>query len=77
MQHRYDQSILTALIYLYLQQGNTQIALLPETAESDNTAAVVASRIRVVEKVPLKTKVIRLLKTIIGEKGYALLHRVK
>lgn len=44
--HRHDQSLLTALVYYYKEKKDFHIAILPETAESNRDAAVVASRIR-------------------------------
>lgn len=74
VQHRHDQSVLTALVYRYLQEKKLRICVLPETAESTTTAAVVASRIRTITKVPLKTKLIHAVKSLIGENIYNALH---
>lgn len=72
--HRYDQSILTALVYWYINENNLKICVIPETAESIKNAAVVASRIRMYEPIPLKSKVIGVIKRVIGEKWYSIFH---
>ena len=72
--HRHDQSILTALVYQYQQGKRLRIRVMPETAESTKTAAVVAARIRFIEKVPLKTRLIHIIKSILGEHGYNVMH---
>lgn len=72
--HRHDQSLLTALVYYYQEKRNLRIVLLPETAESNPNAAVVASRIKEIKKVPLKTRIIYIIKRLLGENCYQLLH---
>lgn len=72
--HRHDQSLLTAFVYYYQEKKNLHIALLPETAESDKTAAVVASRIRTYNAPHLKTRVIQWIKKTLGEKFYNRVH---
>lgn len=72
--HRHDQSLLTAFVYYYQEKKNLHIALLPETAESDKTAAVVASRIRTYNAPHLKTRVIQRIKKTLGEKFYNRVH---
>ncbi|MDY3768588.1 MAG: hypothetical protein SOZ83_03175 [Sphaerochaetaceae bacterium] len=72
--HRHDQSLLTAFVYYYQEKKNLHIALLPETAESDKTAAVVASRIRTYKAPHLKTRVIQWIKKTLGEKFYNRVH---
>ncbi len=72
--HRHDQSILTALVYQYIYDKKLRICVMPETAESTQTAAVVASRIRTITKVPLKTKWIHSIKSLIGEDAYNAIH---
>lgn len=72
--HRHDQSILTPLVYWYKKERRMRICVLPETAESNVLAAVVASRITTIEKVSLKTRIIRVIKHLIGEKGYRVIH---
>ena len=72
--HRHDQSLLTALVYYYQEKKDLCIALLPETAESNKNAAVVASRIRTYPHPRLKTRVIQWIKTTLGEDLYKKLH---
>lgn len=72
--HRHDQSILTPLVYWYSKEHRMRICVLPETAESNASAAVVASRITQIEKVSLKTRVVRVIKSVIGENIYQFLH---
>ncbi len=72
--HRHDQAILTALVYEYVQKGRVRICVLPETAETDPTAAVVASRICNIYHEPMKTRLIHCIKNLISERGYKLLH---
>lgn len=71
--HRHDQSLLTALVYYYKEKKDFPIAILQETAESDNNAAVVATRKRGVDK-STKSNVIHLLKSLFGEKTYSVFH---
>ena len=72
--HRHDQAILSALVYEYVQKKKLRICVLPETAETDPSAAVVASRICQIYHEPLKTRLIHSIKHLIGERGYRLLH---
>lgn len=73
--HRHDQSIITPLAYLYERKYPNVVKIIPETAESNTNAAIVASRIReTVAKISLKTEVIWLIKSLIGEKMYRRLH---
>lgn len=72
--HRHDQSILSALVYYYIEQNKMSIALIPETAESEQSSAVVASRIRTIEAIPIKTHLINWSKKIFGEDIYEWLH---
>lgn len=78
--HRHDQSILTPLVYHY-SKTNSDILILEETAESGliekrKDIAVLASRknnIKVI-KITYKTKAIRIIKKIIGERIYNVIH---
>lgn len=72
--HRHDQSIVTPLAYLYERKYPCVIKIIPETAESNSSAAVVATRIRGVQGAPFKTKVIKIIRSLIGDKLYRLLH---
>lgn len=72
--HRHDQSILTPLVYYYRDEHKLKLCILPETAESNPNAAVVASRIKEIKKVPLKTRIIYIIKRLLGENCYQLLH---
>lgn len=73
--HRHDQSIITPLAYWYEKKTVGIVKIIPETAESCNTAAVVATRIRTaVIKTPIKTRIIRFIQLIIGKSFYKKLH---
>lgn len=73
--HRHDQSIITPLAYWYEKKTIGIVKIIPETAESRNTAAVVATRIRTaVIKMPIKTRIIRFIQLIIGKSFYKKLH---
>ena len=72
--HRHDQSIITPLAYWFEQKEAGIVKIIPETAESSNTSAVVASRIKDENKPPLKTRLIFKIKSIIGEEMYRILH---
>jgi hypothetical protein len=75
-QHRHDQCIITPLAYF--TATNQPILILPETCESHHsTAAVSASRIKYVPQIKLKTRLIGIIKYIIGEKTYNFLHFYK
>lgn len=73
-QHRHDQSIITPLAYWYKANNPNVVEIIPETGESNTSAAVVASRIRDSRIVPLKTRIIHNLKSFIGNRAYNLLH---
>jgi hypothetical protein len=73
-QHRHDQSIITPLAYWYKTKNPNLVEIIPETGESSSTAAVVASRIKDVNIIPLKTRVILQMKSILGERIYNFLH---
>lgn len=68
-EHRHDQSLLSGLSY-YWENKDRVVKIIPETAESSKYAAVVASRIHSEPKIPLKCKLARLLKRILGERNY-------
>lgn len=74
--HRHDQCIITPLAYYFEQTKN--VLVLDETAETkvEKVSAVVATRKRdeYKPKVSLKTKIIRTVKLIIGEKIYKFIH---
>lgn len=72
--HRHDQSIITPLAYLYERKYPNVVKIIPETGESSSTAAVVASRIKDVNIISLKTRVILQMKSILGERIYKFLH---
>ena len=76
-EHRHDQSLLSALCAYWSTKG-TVVKILPETAEScKDTAAVAAMRIKTQKKptIPLKTRIIRRLKDMIGNKIYDWIHK--
>lgn len=73
-QHRHDQSIITPLAYWYKTNNPNIVEIIPESGESNINAAVVASRIRDSRLVPLKTKIIQIIKLILGDKMYNVLH---
>lgn len=73
-QHRHDQSIITPLAYWYKSNVPGVVEIIPESGESNSSAAVVASRIRDSKMIPLKTRIIQFLKSIIGNKFYNILH---
>lgn len=78
IEHRHDQSLLSALCAYWSKEGNS-VKVLPETAESRSDSAVVASRIKEEysnHAIPLKTRIIRMAKRMIGEKGYNSMHSV-
>ena len=72
-EHRHDQSVLSALCAYWKDKGTT-VMMLPETAESEKDAAVLATRLHEVLKEPFKTKLIRGLKKTFGEDFYRKLH---
>lgn len=77
-EHRHDQSIITPLAYFFAEKD--EVLIIPEKSESEkDSAAVAAKRIRFQQKkgVTKKTKLIRLIKFIIGENAYAFLHSFK
>ena len=69
IEHRHDQSLWTALC-IYWESKKTIVKIIPETAESDPTAAIVASRIHEMEREPIKTRMIRFAKHVLGESLY-------
>lgn len=72
-QHRHDQSILTPLGYFYAQTN--EVLILPETGESQkDRTAVYSKRLQIILKESMKTKLIRFVKCIIGEKFYNIVH---
>ena len=73
--HRHDQSALTAIMCLG-EEKNWNIKVLQEVAESRTDAAVVATR-RIIKPVRFKTKVVNMIKAILGEKLYRKLHPKK
>jgi len=79
VQHRHDQSIITPLAYFFAKKN--EVLIIPEKSESEKDfAAVGAKRIKSIRKVggvTNKTKLIRVIKSIIGEKGYTFLHSFK
>lgn len=73
-EHRHDQSVLSALCAYWRNVGNV-LKVLPETLESNEEAAVVATRIRILkDPITLKTRMIRKVKQIVGEKRYGSIH---
>lgn len=67
--HRHDQSILTPLSYYF--ERNKTVLILPETCESqEERAAVVCKRLRYVQKIGFRSKVIRFIKSLIGDNMY-------
>jgi hypothetical protein len=75
--HRHDQSILTPLSY-YFSSEKGEVLIIPETSESEhNTAAIIAKRLRYIDSIPLKTKIRRLTKKVIGKTTYNFLKIIK
>ena len=70
VEHRHDQSIITPLAYLYQRKYPCVVKIIPETAESNINAAVVASRIRSIPKIQLKSRLIKWIRVLIGDKLY-------
>ncbi len=76
VQHRHDQSLITPLAYFFAKTN--EVLILPERSESErDLAAVGAKRIKYVPKVTVKTKLIKSIKFVIGEKVYKTLHFYK
>lgn len=80
VEHRHDQCILTPLSYYY-EKTDSVVHIFDESAESalligNKDVAVLAERLRDdrVLKITLKTRTIYVIKVIIGEKLYKLLH---
>lgn len=73
IEHRHDQSLWTALCFYWENRGKV-VKIIPETSESNLTAAVVASRIHDVPKPPLKSRVIAFAKHLLGETLYHKFH---
>lgn len=79
IEHRHDQSILTPLSYFY--QTKNEVLILEESAESarllNKESPIIASRLRddIRPKIRLKTRIIHIIKFLIGEKIYNLIHR--
>lgn len=82
IEHRHDQSILTPLAYFY-KKIDGKVLIMDETAESAKTTniPVLATRIRDTKerrhRITMKTRTIRLIKYLIGEKAYNTIHRRK
>ena len=73
-EHRHDQSLLSALCAYWKDKG-CMVKVLPETADSCQDAAVVATRKRILKNpIPLKTRIIQRIKDSIGEKRYESIH---
>jgi len=72
-EHRHDQSVWSALCAYWDGKG-TNVKILLETAESDSNAAVLATRLHEVPKEPFKTRLIRVLRKILGDSLYSKLH---
>jgi len=79
IEHRHDQSILTPLSYFY--QTKNEVLILEESAESakllHQEAPIIASRLKddiIYPKIKLKTRIIHMIKFLIGEKMYNLIH---
>lgn len=74
IEHRHDQSVFSALCAYWSNKG-TVVKVLPETAESSNDAAVLATRKRILKNpVPLKTRLIQRIKEKIGISRYESIH---
>lgn len=72
--HRHDQSLLSAISTYFENKSNNVVKILPETAESQKAnAAVVAARIIKKEVEPIRTRIIRFIKSTIGDDTYEVL----
>ena len=67
--HRHDQSILTPLAYWLQKQDQSIVAIIPETGESETDAAIQAAR-RILKPIPLKTRIVNLIKKLLGADLY-------
>ena len=73
-EHRHDQSMLSALCAYWWNKGQV-VKVLPETADSCDNSAIVATRKRILKNpIPLKTRIIQKIKDRIGDKGYNSIH---
>ena len=72
--HRSDQSIMSALAYLYIERGGRGLKLIPETGESSLKAAVVASRIKDKDILSVWSRVVLFFKSVMGETLYKKMH---
>lgn len=72
--HRHDQSIITPLAYWYEKKYPQIVKIIPETAESISTSAVVTKRIKDKDIPSLTSKIVMTIKSLIGEKWYNRLH---
>lgn len=78
-EHRHDQSIWSILCSYWVSKG-TVVKILPETAESYSTAAVVATRKQIHPKewteiqIPLKSRLIKRVKKMLGNDRYNKIH---
>lgn len=75
IEHRHDQSVLTAIALLGMEKG-WNIKVLPEVSESREDAAIVTMR-RVVRAESTSTKLSNWLKSVLGENLYRRLHPKK
>lgn len=74
-EHRHDQSVWSA-VSMYLSQSGHIIKILPETAESDPKAAIVATRkCNSVKQIPPKTRIISSAVRIMGQSRYQQIHQ--
>ncbi|MCR5298465.1 MAG: hypothetical protein K6D57_04115 [Paludibacteraceae bacterium] len=72
--HRYDQSVLSILSF-YFRSKSGEVKLYPETCELEsNGTAVRTTRIAFQKSETKKTKLIRLIKRLIGSRTYDRLH---
>lgn len=72
--HRHDQSIITPLAYWYAKKYPQIVKIIPETAESIRSSAVVTTRIKDKDIPSLASKIVMRIKSLIGEKMYNRLH---
>jgi len=70
IEHRHDQSLLTALCLFWLSKGE-MVKIIPETSESSPSAAIVASRIHDKKRVPFSSKLKKIAKNLLGDALYS------
>ena len=74
VEHRHDQSVWSAVCSYWESADSNVVKVLEETAESDSAAAVLATRIHDGEKESLRTRTVRSIKKLFGDRVYSKLH---